>query len=147
MTRPAVPVHYLRENARNWSPRSVIFLDTETREVVAGKTDVLGLRLWVARYVDRRTAKDVSPRHVTTWGTTAPALARWVDDVTLNREAVWLFSHNLSFDLTVSRLPLTLVSLGWRINDAAIGGKSPWLRLARGKRVLTLVDSGSWLPL
>lgn len=147
MTRPPVPVHYLRPNEREYTPRSVIFLDTETRIVEQGPREVLGLRLWCARYLDRRDVKR-SPRRES-WGDgdTAPAFGHWLDEVTTNRSGVWMFAHNLGFDATTTNLPKILAGLGWTITDAAVGGKAPWLRFARRSRTLTVVDSFSWLPM
>jgi len=147
VTRPPVPIHYLRPNEREFTPRSVIFLDTETRTVAHGDREVLALRLWAARYLDRRDVKRSPRRDVTGWGLTAPSFGKWLGEVTRNRTGVWLFAHNLSFDLTTTRLPQVLVDLGWQITDAAIGGKAPWLRFNYRGRTLTLVDSGSWLPM
>lgn len=168
MTQRTVPVHYLRPNHTERSPKSVIFLDTETRTVHrdrtecpqrAGQLDEHGalippcpedhvetMRLWVATFTDRKKVKAATPRHVSSWGTTPASLAIWIDQVTANRETVWLYAHNLGFDLTTTRLPLWLTSRGWAISDAAIGGKAPWIRLSRGRRSLTMVDSWSWLP-
>lgn len=140
------PVHYLRANERNWSPPSVIYLDTETRTEPRGDDDVEVLRLWVARFTDRRTSKGTAERHETGWNHSAVELARWVNHVTRNRETVWLYAHNLGFDLSTTRLPLFLCRLGWEIRDAAIGGKAPWIRVGKGNRVLTMLDSWSWLP-
>ena len=146
MTRPAVPVHYLRPNEREFTPRSVIFLDSETYTVATEPREVLGLRCWVAHYLDRRDVKR-SPRRVETGrGTTAPELANWITATTRNRTGVWLFAHNLGFDATTTRLPQVLTDTGWSVTDAAIGGKAPWLRFNRKGRTLTLVDSFSWLP-
>lgn len=162
------PVHYLRPNHRSWSPRSVIFLDTETRTVHRDRTlcgrragdrdehgmslppcpedHVEALRLWVATFTDRKKPKSTTERHVSSWGITAASLALWIDTVTRNRESVWLYAHNLGFDLTTTRLPLWLVQRGWTISDAAIGGKAPWVRMSIGRRSVTMVDSWSWLP-
>lgn len=140
------PVHYLRPNERNWTPAACIFLDTEARVITPGDTEVLSLRLWCARYVDRRTRKRITARHVTSWGRTQTDLVRWVEQVCRNRDSVHLYCHNLAFDLVTTRLPLQLASRGWTVSDASIGGRSPWMRLARGRLSLTLLDSGSWLP-
>lgn len=146
MLRPPAPAHYLRPNEAEWTPPACLFLDTETRTVGTDRGDVEALRLWSAHYLDRRTAKGVRARDEWAEGDTAAELAAWVTGVTRNRETVWTFAHNLGFDLTTTRLPLELVALGWAITDASIGGKAPWMRLRRGKRVLTLVDSWSYLP-
>jgi hypothetical protein len=144
--REPAPVHYLRPNDKVWTPPSVLFLDTETRPVVEPGRDVQVMRLWEAHYVDRKVGPKITPREEWGSGDTADELADWVDKVTRNRSTIWLFCHNLSFDLPVTRLPVKLVARGWTVNDAAIGGRAPWLRLGKGKRILTLVDSASWLP-
>lgn len=144
--RAPAPVHYLRPNDTVWSPPAVIYADTETRTEAREGYDLERLRLWCAHYVDRRTRAGVAPRDEWADGDTADQLADWIGDVTRNRETVWCYFHNLAFDLTATRLPVQLVARGWSVTDAAIGGKAPWMRLARGKRVLTLADSWSWLP-
>lgn len=141
-----VPVHYLRANHAEWSPSAVIVLDTETATEHREHADVERLRLWVAHYTDRRVKAGVRARESWGEGDTAAELAAWVDDVTRNRDTVWLYAHNLGFDLSTTRLPLHLVALGWTITDAAVGGKAPWLRMAKGRRHLCLTDSWSWLP-
>lgn len=146
MDRPPVPAHYLRPNDKVWTPAACLFIDTETRTIAEADRDIETLRLWAGHYLDRRSPAKAQPRDVWAEGDTPAELAAWVDQVTRNRDAVWMFAHNLSFDLTTTRLPLELVKAGWSINDAAVGGKSPWMRLGRGKRVLTMVDSWSYLP-
>lgn len=145
--RDPAPVHYLRPNDTVWTPPALIVLDTETATISEPGRDIEALRLWSGHYADRRTRPTVRPRDEWADGDTADELADWVTGVTRNRETVWLFAHNLSFDLTTTRLPLKLVDRGWRVNDASVGGRSPWMRLGRGKRVLTLVDSYSWFPM
>jgi hypothetical protein len=141
-----VQTHYVKPNERNWSPSSLIFLDTETETATDGETEIETLRLWCARYTDRKRVKKTEPRHVTGWGHDSTSLAAWVDHQTRNRETVWLYAHNLGFDLTTTRLPVHLVQLGWTVTDASVGGKAPWMRLAKGRRILTMLDSWSWLP-
>lgn len=145
MSRPA-PVHYLRKNEREWTPRSVIFLDTETRASMRGTDEILALRLWCARITDRRPDRAGHYDTADGSGHTAAQLVDWVNREVSARGTVWLLCHNLAFDLTTTRLPVALAALGWNITDAAVGGKSPWMRMAKGRSRLCLVDSGSWLP-
>lgn len=144
--RDGVPIHNLRANHAEWTPACVIFLDTETRTVVDSDPEILGLRLWVATLVDRRPTRAGRQETLTGKGHTAAELADWIAAVTRGRQTVWLYAHNLSFDLTTTRLPLVLNMRGWTVTDAAIGGKAPWVRMAKGTRRLCMVDSWSWLP-
>lgn len=146
MARPPAPVHYLRPNDRVWTPGSVLYLDTETRTIPRTEPEVMTLRLWCLRLIDRRPTDSGRQEIVDMDGDTSAELAAAITDSFKGRKTLWLFAHNLSFDLVTTRLPLALVSAGWRISDAAVGGRAPWMRFSKGSKRLTVVDSGGWLP-
>lgn len=146
MPRPPTPVHNLRPNHKEWTPAHVIFLDTETRTIEGSDPEVLALRCWAAHLEDRRAKRGGQLGAQLANGATAEQLADQLEDWGRGRQTIWVYAHNLSFDLVTTRLPLVLAERGWTVSDAAIGGKAPWLRLARGTHRLTLVDSWSWLP-
>jgi hypothetical protein len=139
-------VHYLKPGKATWTPAHVYFLDTETLPVMDGTTEVHALRLWCAKIVDRRGAPDVNRAARWTAGRTAAGLAMSVDNASRHRESLWLYAHNLAFDLATTQLPLRLIELGWEVGDFALSGDNPWLRLSNGKRSLVLADSHAWLP-
>lgn len=143
----AVPPHYLRRNDTVWTPPAVIILDAETRTIREVGREVLTLRLWSARFIDRKPKSAAKPVRFDGHGNTAAELVDWINSMMIGHKTVWLFAHNLSFDLTATRLPLVLVDAGWQVNDAAIAGGSPWVRMSKGTKVLTMVDSGSWFPM
>lgn len=142
----SVPVHRLRPNDKVWTPDSVLFFDTETRTIPNTEPVIETLRLWSAQLVDRRPTK--SGKSETTWaqGLTSDELADFIEQSSIGRPTLWIYAHNLGFDLVTTRLPMTLVARGWKVTDAAVGGKSPWIRFIKGRKRLTLVDSWSWLP-
>lgn len=142
-----VPVHYLRPNETEWTPPCVIYLDTETRTVPRSMPEVLTLRLWCARLIDRRPTRARKQVTINGNGQNAAELVEHIDRCFIGRQTIWLFAHNLSFDLTTTRLPMALTATGWDITDAAVGGAAPWMRFAKGARRLALLDSGSWLPM
>lgn len=138
-----VPVHYLRDNHKVWTPSSVIFLDTETDATPDGSSEVLNLALWCALHVDRRYIRKRQGPQVWASGTTADELADWINDRTVGRDSLWVYCHNLNFDLAVTALPLVMQRHGWRVNDFSVRSKAPWLRLGRSGRTITVVDSWS----
>lgn len=140
------PIHYLKASKTTWSPPHLYVLDTETRTVVDGSREVEALRLWCAKIIDRRAPVLGDRSSQWTRGTNALGLARSVDHATERRETLWLFAHNLAFDLVTTRLPLHLIKLGWEVGDFAVSGDAPWMRLSKGRRSLTMVDSVSYLP-
>lgn len=146
MTTPT-PVHYLRANERDYTPAAVIFADTETRPVTRQGREVLTLRLWSARYVDRRTRANRAPRDVTADGRTAAEFADWVAGCFKGRESITLYTHNLAFDVATTRLPMRLVAAGWETRAASLVGASPWFILSKARKTLRIANSVSWLPI
>lgn len=144
--RPPVPVHYLRRNESEWSPRHVAFFDTETVPIELGSSEVHTLRCWAARAIRRDEPIERQHPRAFSDGTTADGLVAWIEDQLRGRRNLWLWAHNLGFDLTVTRLVTRLVRRGWTVTDFAVIDRSPWFRLARRSKSLTLLDSWSWLP-
>lgn len=141
------PAHYLRPNEIEWTPPTVVTFDTETRTLPNTEPQVLALRLWVARCIDRRPPRKGKERTLNGRGHTAAEFAQWLNDACIGRDTVWVYAHNLSFDLTTTRLPLHMVDLGWELDAVAIAGNSPWIRMSKGRKHLTVCDSGGWLPM
>lgn len=145
MKRP-VPVHYLRANESVWTPPAVCCLDTETRATSEGDDEVHSLRLWVARFTDRRPPSGVMRRDEYAHGDTGEDLACQLHEWCKYRKTVWCYAHNLHFDLCTSSLVQELCTLGWEVTDFAVDGAVPFVRLERGGKRLALCDSWSWLP-
>lgn len=144
MKRP-VPVHYLRPNESEWTPPTIVIIDTETYPVDADR-DVHGMRCWVACRIDRPGGLTAPQSRVDASGYDAASLAATIAAWTRGRPSLWVYAHNLTYDLAVTRLPVELSDAGWEVTDFALDGRSPWLRLANGRKHVTLVDSFSWLP-
>jgi len=145
MKRPQ-STHWVRENARELTPHRVLTFDTETD--LAGPEDATRqiLRLWAAR-LDRR--HDIDPNKARQeWhrGTTATELAATVDAAARSGATLWVYAHNLGFDLAVTELPVHLAALGWRVTEGALTTDDPWCRMAKGTRRLAMADTWSYFP-
>ncbi len=144
--RPPAKAHWLRPNHQERSPHRVLVIDTETRAPDPDVPDHQVLRLWSAR-LDRRHGVDPGkPRQEHYRGHTAAELVGLVESLARADHALWSFTHNLNFDLAVTELPVRLAEAGWRITEAALTTDSPWCRLAKGSRRVTIADTFSWLP-
>lgn len=139
--------HWVTPTGYTWTPPAIYVLDTETRETMAGSTVVHTLRCWTAVLIDRD--KHGSASHFWRWtgGTSAVGLARSIDAAAVKHRTLWVYAHNLGFDLATTRLPEHLANLGWEIGDFALSGDTPWMRLRKRSHGLVLVDSFSWLPI
>lgn len=142
----SAPTHYLRRNETAWSPPNVAFFDTETTPVTLGEREELRLRLWCADALRRRTPAGPNTVDRTGEGTTGGELAAWVVAQLRGVTTLWLFAHNLSFDLTTTRLLFHLFALGFSVTEFGSTDHAPWFRLAKGHKRLTITDTWSWLP-
>lgn len=140
----AVPIHYLRPNEGEWTPKCVMALDTETYPV-SDDRDIQSLRCWVLSRVDRPNGVTDASSRVDASGLNVASLVDAVDMMTKGKDTVWLYAHNLAFDMAVTRLPVMLADRGWKVTDFALDGRAPWIRLAKGRKHLTLADSFGWI--
>lgn len=142
----AAAIHWLRENARELSPHRVLVVDTETEPSPGGDTERQVLMLWCATLIRRHGAEPKRARSESFRGRTAAELADLVERLVRSDSTLWLMTHNLSFDLAVTELPVHLTERGWRITEAALTTDDPWCRMARRSHRLTIADTWSWLP-
>jgi hypothetical protein len=140
-------IHNLSGNAAEDSPHEVMVFDTETVTRAQGADELLTLRCWSAM-IRRRHGRDLSrPRMETASGTGVAGVAQYIDKVVRTSPCLWVYAHNLSFDLATTQLPLHLIDLGWTITQHNLASDAPWAMLRKGGRSLRLVDSHSVLPL
>ena len=98
------PWHYIRRNVRTCTPTSCLFVDTETTGIpIEGNPNATlqVLRLWCARHV--RLEKGKVRGSMSAQGTTCEQFWALVETLLSERRPLWLFAHNLGFDLTVLR--------------------------------------------
>jgi hypothetical protein len=138
-------IHRVRPNHREWSPPQVAFIDTETLPEHCPEGESHELRVWAARLDVRRARHNAGLGTSRGWGYTADELADQVEMWADGQRCLWLYAHNLSFDLAVTRLPVVLHARGWQVTGHAVASDSPWLRMKRGTCVLTFADSWGWL--
>jgi len=144
MRRPNI--HNLSGNAREDSPHEVIVIDTETLPLISADDEIHRLRVWCASLERRHGRNPSRPRTVDGRGTTVAQLVDWIESQAKTDPPLWIYTHNLSFDLGVTRLPLELIARGWTLGQHNLASDAPWANLRKGGRSLKLCDSHSVLP-
>lgn len=141
MTSLTATAHYVRPAGRTYTPPAVIFADTETTWDTAGTTEVHTLRCWEAQ-VYRRRDRRRQGEHLTQAGTTAEDAAAVIDAWASYGESTWLYTHNLTFDLTILDLAWHLGNLGWVLSSRfGLGDGSMWCVLHKGRREVTATET------
>lgn len=141
-----VPIHNLRPNETTWTPPVIACFDTETRSAWVGTTEEHELRCWAARLVVRRDKRKTIERAAADEGVFASDFAQTLDAWANRHTSLWVYAHNLAFDLTTSAVTTHLAGLGWSVTEFAIDSPSPFVRMTNGRSRITFSDSFSWLP-
>jgi hypothetical protein len=141
-----VPIHNLRPNESDWTPPVIACFDTETRWHDGDKGEVHQLRNWAARLDVRRDRRKTITTHDTQEGANAADLAYILSDWGRKHPTLWVYAHNLAFDLTVSAVTTKLADLGYSVTEFAIDSPSPFVKMSRGRSRITFADSHSWFP-
>jgi hypothetical protein len=124
-----------------------MILDTESRQSTEGERELHELRCWVLRVIVRPDKPGQLMTCSQSEGLERDTLAPAVQAAIRSGESWRLFTHNLSFDLGLTRLPLVLMAAGWEIGRHNLASDQPWAHLSRKSKSLWLCDSWSWLPL
>lgn len=138
---------YLRRNDKVWTPPTLITFDSESWRSERPDGEDQRLRLWCARMDDRRSVGGKLAQHHRAQGRDGSELARQVDQWCKGRETVWLYAHNLGYDLTTTRLIEYLCSMGWTVDRCSTIPEYLFLFLSNGRKRLTITDSHHMLPL
>lgn len=137
---------YLRTNDKNWSPPSVISFDTEAYRIRHEYGEKQPLRLWCARLDDRHKTSKVKAGTAKERGKTGPELAALIDKWSHARENMWLYAHNLGYDLVTSNLVDHMSGSGWKVEKCSTVPEYLFITLGNGRRRLTMTDLHHLLP-
>lgn len=141
-----VPIHNLRPNETTWTPAAVAFFDTETISEDNGSTETHQLRCWAAQLTVRRDKRKTVTRDDRDTGIYGADLATLLGEWSHTHPTLWVYAHNLSFDLTTSMITTHLAADGYTVTEFAVDSPSPFVKMKRGRSVITFADSFSWLP-
>jgi hypothetical protein len=141
-----VPIHNLRPNHAVWTPPAVAYFDTETHWTGDEQAESHTLRCWNAQLHVRRHRRLALLGSETESGETGDTLADVIADWAHRHPTLWVYAHNLAFDLTTSGLTGRLAEYGYTVTEFAVDSSSPFIRMTNGRSRITFADSFSWLP-
>jgi hypothetical protein len=124
----------LKVNHGNATPQNLLFFDTETEPHVDPSNPRVKLhriRLWSASHVTLKTGREPIVRKYE--GFSPDGLWELIEEKQKPREPLWVFAHNLSFDLTASdfwdlldRGEYSVGPVGGNGTDPRVRGKRPF---------------------
>lgn len=133
--------HYLKHNVKSESPRQCIFFDTETSDIQVNETTKhLELKFGMACYTRMlKTGKwsvgewQEFDRSASFWW--------WVLSKARKKTKLFVFAHNLVFDLTVTHGFTILKELGCKLTKAIIDDPPTILQFRLDQASICLVDT------
>ena len=126
--------HYLRPAGQTTTPAAVIILDSETRQHYDGDNEVHTLRCWDACCVWRRDRKRAGQ---VDWaaGASQSSAAATIEGWASSAKSMWLYAHNVAFDLVTTNLAAELAARGWELSSRfGLGTTAMWAVLHKGRR-------------
>lgn len=136
--------HYVKPNETTRIPRHHIFLDTESTSERVTNGAIQRWRLGVARYYRCEKGRKPVSRYVDYMDT--QKLWEDVSGSIRDNARTILWTHNLQYDLRISRALEILPTLGWEIISHNFSPRNTWVIWRRGTSTLTMVDSLSVFP-
>ena len=135
------PAHYLKKNAGVEIPTRCIFIDTETiPETLSPKSERHILRLGSALYKRRYKGSHWTEGEWLDF-TDNSVLWQFVTDKVKPGSKLYLYAHNLVYDLTITNGIKWLTDRGWKITKAIIDDPPTAIQFRLDNRSIMMIDS------
>ena len=133
--------HYLKHNIRSESPSQCIFFDTETKDTdISPGNKRLDLSFGMACYTRLLPSGKWSAGDWLRFESPGE-LWSWVDAKIRHKSKLYMFAHNLVFDLSVSHGFSELPKLGYKLTKAIVDDPPTVLQFKREGKSICLVDT------
>ncbi len=122
-------------------PKRLIIFDTEAyRSGFDGGVEVQSLRLGVARFLDLSAAQEILSDEYFNFNT-VEMLMGFIEWHTRKDKSLYVYAHNLKYDLQLSGLYTSLLSQGWETTLFVTEDPPSFIRLRFGRQSIILVDT------
>lgn len=135
----------IRQNHSVAYPKRMLFLDIETKWERDGNREKHRLKLAWTCYVERRSGERKDTEAWKEWKGTKP-LCDYIEDLCQNKTVLYLFGHNVFFDLQASDFFHFFTRAGWILDFVMDKGGSYILSIHKGKRRLKVLSTTNYFP-
>lgn len=137
--------HKLKENKRGSFPRHLIIFDTETTPIETPTHEVHQLRLGYAKYVQLNSDLSIRREDDCVF-TTAQEFWQFVEDHTYEKTCLYIFAHNVDFDMSVVQGYSYLRELGYDVTKWFVHNNGLFIRAKKGRKSIVVSDTLMLFP-
>ncbi len=133
----------LRPNHTSIYPSRCLFLDTETTQATAGRETRHSFLMGWTRFFVLTGGEQITQDKWTFW--TDPAdLCRYMEDKVTAKKALWIFGHNIYFDLQVAHFFYHFPRNGWQLDFIYDSGLTYILIIKKDKRTIKIISTTNY---
>lgn len=137
--------HKLRENKRGSFPRHLIIFDTETTPVETELYQQHLLRLGYAKYVQLTSTLEIRRQDEIVFKT-EDEFWQFVEAHTYEKTCLYIFAHNVDFDMSVVRGYSKLRELGYDVQKWFVHNNGVFIKAKKGRKSVVITDTLMLFP-
>ena len=139
------PGRLIKQNHASVKPQNLLFFDTETKQRRVGKE--IHQRMYMAWtcYVRIRSSGEQDTEVWTFWDKTYP-LNKYIAQLVRDKTRLWVFGHNIFFDLQASDFFYYFTSWKWMLNFWYDKAMTYILSISKERRKITCISTTNYFP-
>lgn len=135
--------HYIRKSHRQTMPKRYLVLDAETEYEQKGPTQFHRMKLAWTCYVRRDRDRGVTGEHWRYWKS-AYLLWKYVDKLSFDKDPLYIFGHNIFFDLQCSDFFRYFTLWGWKRDFIYDSGTTYILCIKNDSRTIKIISTTNY---
>jgi len=138
--------HFLRKKHSVALPGRMLFLDTETISEAYGQGEIHRMNIAWTCYCETRPGRD-KPTEVWRYWTKANPMWSYIEGLVHTRTQLYVFAHNIFFDLQVSYFFPYFTRHGWVLDFIYDQGLTYILVIKKDKKTIRLLSTTNWFDM
>ena len=137
--------YLIKKNHTQARPQSLLFFDTETKQRTKGNEVHHRMSMAWSCYVERRPGRANDTEVWNFWESTYQ-LNKYIDHLARDKRRLWIFGHNIFFDLQCSDYFHYFTRWGWLLNFWYDSAMTYILSISKAKRKITCLSTTNYFP-
>jgi len=138
-----IPQKLIRKNHSRAYPGCMVFFDTETQATQEKQLEIHRMKIAWACQVERHSI-DRKPTQAWVYFDRSFPFCRWLESIPRSKKPLWLFSHNIFFDLQAMDFFVYFTNWGWELDFVYENQLSYILIVKKDRRVIKCISTTNY---